>query len=161
MNIYPEFYNDVFGPIMQPGSSSHMAGPCRAGYLCSSLLGENTAEILIELDENGSLAGTMGTMDEDIGMLNGAVGREVDHADFFGIKDYLRAKCIPYEFRVCSMKESTHPNAMKFILTGKSGRRVSLVADSIGGGRIGCSRCVHAAETNSAQGAGAAESDAV
>ena len=30
---YPEFFNDVFGPVMQPGSSSHTAGPCRLGYL--------------------------------------------------------------------------------------------------------------------------------
>src|SRR5665811_642358 len=32
---YPEFFNDVFGPVMQPGSSSHFAGPCRLGYLVS------------------------------------------------------------------------------------------------------------------------------
>ena len=32
---YPEFFNDVFGPVMQPGSSSHFAGPCRFGYLTS------------------------------------------------------------------------------------------------------------------------------
>ena len=35
--LYPEFYNDVFGPLMQHGSSSHMAAPCRIGCLCSSL----------------------------------------------------------------------------------------------------------------------------
>ena len=46
IELYPEFYNDVFGPIMQPGSSSHMAAPCRAGYLCNSILGEEVAEIL-------------------------------------------------------------------------------------------------------------------
>ena len=37
---YPEFFNDVFGPVMQPGSSSHTAGPCRLGYLAGCLLGE-------------------------------------------------------------------------------------------------------------------------
>jgi L-serine dehydratase len=35
--LYPEFYNDVFGPIMQPGSSSHTAAPCRLGYIAHSL----------------------------------------------------------------------------------------------------------------------------
>ena len=42
---YPEFFNDVFGPIMQPGSSSHTAGPCRIGYLARSLLGEELRAI--------------------------------------------------------------------------------------------------------------------
>jgi L-serine deaminase len=33
LDLYPEFYNDVFGPVMQPGSCSHTTGPCRLGYL--------------------------------------------------------------------------------------------------------------------------------
>ena len=37
IDLYPEFYNDVFGPVMQPGSSSHTAGPCRLGYLAGGL----------------------------------------------------------------------------------------------------------------------------
>lgn len=134
--LYPEFYNDVFGPIMQPGSSSHMAGPCRAGNLAAMLLGEEVAHICIELDSVGSLAGTLGTMNEDVGMLNGAWGREVSHPDFFTVYADLKAAGVTQEIRVCEMKESTHANAMKFILTGKSGRRVSLVADSIGGGMV-------------------------
>ena len=42
---YPEFFNDVFGPVMQPGSSSHTAGPCRLGYLAGCLLGEPVARM--------------------------------------------------------------------------------------------------------------------
>ena len=48
--MYPEFFNDVFGPIMQPGSSSHTAGPCRFGYLAGSLLGERPVRVHILLD---------------------------------------------------------------------------------------------------------------
>lgn len=29
IELYPEFYNDVFGPIIQPVSSSHMAAPSK------------------------------------------------------------------------------------------------------------------------------------
>ena len=134
--LYPEFYNDVFGPIMQPGSSSHMAGPCRAGNLAAMLLGEEVAHIGIELDTAGSLAGTLGTMNEDVGMLNGAWGREVTHPDFFTVYADLKAAGVTQEIRVCEMKESDHANAMKFILTGKSGRRAALVANSIGGGMV-------------------------
>ena len=63
VDLYPEFYNDVFGPIMAPGSSSHMAAPCRAGYMCNSLLGgDEVAEIVVEMDNDGSFKGTFGTM---------------------------------------------------------------------------------------------------
>ena len=47
LDLYPEFYNDVFGPVMQPGSSSHTAGPCRLGYLAGGTLEqvENAASL--------------------------------------------------------------------------------------------------------------------
>ncbi len=136
IELYPEFYNDVFGPIMQPGSSSHMAAPCRAGYLCNSILGEEVAEILVELDNDGSFKGTFGTMNEDLGMLNGAMGHLPDFKGFFGVKADLKGRGIPYKFDFCSMKESPHINSLKFILTGVSGKKASLVANSIGGGMI-------------------------
>lgn len=136
IELYPEFYNDVFGPIMQPGSSSHMAAPCRAGYMCNSLLGEDVAEILVELDNDGSFKGTFGTMNEDLGMLNGAMGHMPDYEGFFQVKANLRASGIPYKFDFCTMKESPHINSLKFIITGVSGKKASLVANSIGGGMI-------------------------
>jgi len=113
-----------------------MAGPCRAGFLCNSLLNEEVSDIQIELDKDGSLAGTLGTMNEDIGMLNGAVGNPVDHPDFFDIKSILKKQNISHNIKICSMKESPHINAMKFILTGKSGKTAALVAVSTGGGMV-------------------------
>ena len=137
VDLYPEFYNDVFGPIMAPGSSSHMAAPCRAGYMCNSLLGgDEVAEIVVEMDNDGSFKGTFGTMNEDLGMLNGALGHMPDHADFFNVKPWLKEHGIPYRFDFCTMKESAHINSLKFILTGKSGKTATLVANSIGGGMI-------------------------
>lgn len=136
VELYPEFYNDVFGPLMQPGSSSHMAAPCRAGFLCNSLLGEDVAGILVEMDQEGSFTGTFGQMNEDLGMLNGAMGRMPDDAGFFSIKPYLREQGIPFRFDFCSMKESPHINALKFTLTGVSGKTATLVANSTGGGMI-------------------------
>lgn len=136
IELYPEFYNDVFGPLMQPGSSSHMAAPCRIGYLCNSLLGEDVADILVELDRDGSFTGTFGQMNEDLGMLNGAMGHMPDYAGFFDVKPYLREHGIPFRFDFCSMKESSHINSLKFTLTGVSGKKAALVANSTGGGMI-------------------------
>ena len=80
---YQEFFNDVFGPVMQPGSSSHFAGPCRLGYLAGHLLGEPPSRIRILLDEHGSFAGTFGMMAEDRAMVGGVLGFQPDDERLF------------------------------------------------------------------------------
>ena len=57
---YPDLFNDVFGPVMQPGSSSHTAGPCRLGYLAHCLLQAPLKKITVVLDPWGSFSGTFG-----------------------------------------------------------------------------------------------------
>ena len=82
---YPEFFNDVFGPMMQPGSSSHTAGPCRLGYLAHCLLGEPPVGPR-PAGCKSSFAGAFGLMAEDCAMIAGALGilpddpRLFDHA---------------------------------------------------------------------------------
>ncbi len=138
MNVaaYPEFFNDVFGPIMQPGSSSHTAAPCRLGYLAQCLLGEPVQEIRVLLDKAGSFAGTFGQMYEDQAMLAGVMGCQPDDPLIFTSAAAARDAGIRYAFEFGEMKESPHINAMKFVLTGQSGRVVTLVGDSTGGGMI-------------------------
>ena len=136
VKLYPEFYNDVFGPISNPGSSSHMSGPCRAGYLAHTLLGEDVKSIDIKIDKSGSFGEGLGQMNEDIGMLNGAYGKLPDAENFFEIKDILNSKNISFSFEFGSLTESDHPNAMKFHLTGRSGKKITLVVNSTGGGMV-------------------------
>ena len=136
VELYPEFFNDVFGPIMQPGSSSHTAAPCRLGYLARSLLGEAPQRVQVELDREGSFAGTFGLMYEDHAMLAGALGLLPDDARLFQATHIARAAGVECSFDFTEMKESTHINAMKFVLTGRSGKSISLVGDSTGGGMI-------------------------
>jgi L-serine dehydratase len=136
ISSYPEFYNDVFGPIMQPGSSSHTAAPCRLGYLASSLLGEPLCQVHVLLDRASSFSGTFGLMAEDSAMLAGAMGFLPDDRRLFQAKALANQAGIAFAFEFGEMKESLHPNAVKFILTGASGRTVSLVGDSTGGGMI-------------------------
>ena len=133
---YPEFFNDVFGPIMQPGSSSHTAGPCRIGFLARSLLGEQPREIHVLLDANGSFAGTFGIMAEDRGMIAGVLGFLPDDERLFDAFAIADQAGIAYHFEFGELSESQHPNAVKFTLTGESGHVVTLVADSTGGGMI-------------------------
>jgi len=133
---YPEFFNDVFGPVMQPGSSSHTAGPCRLAYLAGCLLGEPVARVLIELDKDGSFAGTFGIMAEDRAMVAGVLGYLPDDQRLFRSFELAEEAGVEVGFSFTEIVESKHPNAMKFILTGRSGLMVELVGDSTGGGMV-------------------------
>jgi L-serine dehydratase len=133
---YPEFFNDVFGPVMQPGSSSHTAGPCRLGYLAGCLLGEPVAKMRVELDKDGSFAGTFGIMAEDRAMVAGVLGFLPDDARLFRSFELAEEAGAEVEFSFTEITESRHPNAVKFVLTGRDGLMVTLVGDSTGGGMV-------------------------
>lgn len=131
---YPDFFNDVFGPVMQPGSSSHTAGPCRIGRLARCLVDGKLKKITVELDKNGSFAGTFGLMSEDLGMLAGAYGLMPDDERMFDIKKILAEENIAWEFVYTPFPQGSHPNAVRFILEDEAGKCFSLLGNSTGGG---------------------------
>ncbi len=136
MNYYPDFFNDVLGPVMQPGSSSHMAGPCRLGLLAHDLLGENPDTIDFIMDSRGSFAGTFGLMNEDKGMLAGTLGFTPDDIRINEAYEIAKNNGIDFRFIISEIKESSHLNAIKFSLKGKSGKNTWLVGESTGGGMV-------------------------
>ncbi len=133
---YPEFFNDVFGPVMQPGSSSHTAGPCRMGFLAADLLGEPVRSARIVLAEHGSFAGTFGIMAEDRAMVAGVLGLLPDDERLFRAFELAEERGVEVAFEFAELPESDHPNAMKFVLTGESGRTATMVGASTGGGMV-------------------------
>lgn len=133
---YPDFFNDVFGPIMQPGSSSHMAAPCRIGLLARALLGEKPLEAKFIMDSEGSFAGTFGIMNEDKGMLSGVLGLGPEEEGIYDSFDIAEREGLEYSYIFDTMKESSHLNAIKIVLKGKDGKMAKLVGDSTGGGMI-------------------------
>jgi L-serine dehydratase len=133
---YPELFNDVFGPVMQPGSSSHTAAPCRLGFLAADLLGEPVRSAHIVLKEHGSFAGTFGIMAEDRAMAAGVLGLLPDDERLFRAFELAEERGATVAFEFAELPECEHPNAMKFILTGESGRTATLVGTSTGGGMI-------------------------
>ena len=136
MELYPDFYNDVFGPLMQPGSSSHTAGPCRMGYLASNLVKGGLKDITVHMDPKGSFAGIFGYMSEDIGMAGGALGFLPDDIRLFDARKICAERGISLHFEIADVKESSHNNALQFILTDDSGRKSVLTGNSIGGGMV-------------------------
>jgi len=133
--LYPEFFNDVFGPVMQPGSSSHLAGPCRIGRLARHLLGAEPHQAVVVLDPSGSFAGTFGLMDEDLGFLSGILGFSPDDPRIFSAKDEALSRGLTWRFDWEPVVASSHANAALVRLTG-GGHTVELVANSTGGGMV-------------------------
>ena len=136
MNLYPDFYNDVFGPIMQPGSSSSTAGPCHVGYLANCLLGEKPVKVRVLMDTGSTFAQNFGHYKQDVGLLAGAIGILPGDIRLFDSKKIADREGIEYRFDFGEMKESDHLNGMKFFLAAKSGKSVTLVGDSTGGGMV-------------------------
>ena len=129
MNLF-----DILGPVMVGPSSSHTAGAVRIGRMARRLLGEGTprmAHIILSGSfaltgqghgtDRALVAGLLGmrTYDERIPM-SFAVAQEKDMAYVFSRKNL----------------SGEHPNTAKIELTGKSGKKLSVTASSLGGGRI-------------------------
>ncbi|GEA59012.1 L-serine ammonia-lyase, iron-sulfur-dependent, subunit alpha [Vibrio comitans] len=137
VELYPSFFNDVMGPVMLAGSSSHLVAPQRLGLLCHHLTrGETLKKIEVIMDTEGSFAGTFGLMSEDIGMCSGAIGLPVDSPIRNNCLEMAKERGIEVVFTKAPMKETGHLNGMKFILTGETDTEYTLVGDSIGGGMV-------------------------
>ncbi|GAA0179953.1 hypothetical protein SH2C18_27350 [Clostridium sediminicola] len=137
IKLYPSFFNDVFGPVMLGGSSSHLAGPQRLGLAINALTeGKKITKIEVIMDSEGSFAGTFGIMSEDIGMLSGGLGMPVDDLRRNDCHHIAKEQGIEVKFTKGVMKESDHLNSMKFEITTSDGKVHSIVGDSIGGGMI-------------------------
>ncbi len=133
---YPDFFNDVLGPVMQPGSSSHTAAPCRLGLLARNLLYAKPAEIQFIMDPDGSFAGMFGLMNEGNGMLAGVMNIKPDDARLFRAPEIARQRDIRYRFLFEPVVESRHANAVKIRLTARDGHMAELTGESTGGGMV-------------------------
>lgn len=124
---------DIMGPVMVGPSSSHTAGAARIGYLTRKLLGERPvrAELLL----HGSFAATGRGHGTDRALVAGLLGMRPDD------------ERIPFSFELAekeglSVKVGTvvlrnvHPNTVLLRVQGAGGRKLEVVASSLGGGRI-------------------------
>lgn len=128
MNLF-----DIIGPVMVGPSSSHTAGAARIGSVSRQLLGEKLkkAEILL----HGSFLATGKGHGTDKALVAGLLGMEPD--DIRIPDSFLLAQKAGVEIIMGSIHlRDAHPNSVKLLLTGVSGRTLEIVACSLGGGRI-------------------------
>ena len=124
---------DMMGPVMVGPSSSHTAGAARIGNMGRTLLGEEVARADIGL--YGSFAETGYGHGTDRALLAGLLGMKPDDLRIPNAYEEANRACMAYSFRTVELRDA-HPNTALLELTGKSGKKLTLQASSIGGGAI-------------------------
>ena len=124
---------DMMGPVMVGPSSSHTAGAARIGNMGRTLLGEEVARADIGL--YGSFAETGYGQGTDRALLAGLLGMKPDDLRIPNAYEEANRAGMAYSFRTVELRDA-HPNTALLELTGKSGKKLTLQASSIGGGAI-------------------------
>lgn len=124
---------DMMGPVMVGPSSSHTAGAARIGNMGRTLLGEEVARADIGL--YGSFAETGFGHGTDRALLAGLLGMKPDDLRIPNAYEEANRAGMAYSFRTVEQRDA-HPNTALLELTGKSGKKLTLQAASIGGGAI-------------------------
>ena len=129
MNLF-----DILGPVMVGPSSSHTAGAVRIGRMARRLLGEGTPR-MAHIALSGSFALTGKGHGTDRALVAGLLGMRTYDERIPVSFDVAAEKGMAYVFSHVNLS-GEHPNTAKIELTGKSGKKLSMIASSLGGGRI-------------------------
>lgn len=128
MNIF-----DIVGPIMVGPSSSHTAGAVKIGYVSQKLLAEPViaAEILL----HGSFLATGKGHGTQFALVAGLLGMKEDDERIPQSINIAESKNIKLSFDQINLK-GFHPNSVQLNLTGKNGRKLEIIGESVGGSVI-------------------------
>ena len=139
MNIF-----DIMGPVMVGPSSSHTAGAVKIGYISRRLLGEpvTSAKILLY----GSFLTTGKGHGTRKALVAGLLGMKPDDIRIPNALDLANEQAIELQWGEAVLKDA-HPNTAQLILTGRSGRTLEVIGQSLGGSRINIAE-IDGIETN-------------
>jgi len=129
MNLF-----DILGPVMVGPSSSHTAGAVRIGRMARRLLGEGTP-VMARITLCGSFAATGQGHGTDRALVAGLLGMQPDDGRIPDSFTVAKEKGMGYSFSRANLS-GEHPNTAKIELDGKKGGKLSMIASSLGGGRI-------------------------
>ena len=124
---------DILGPVMVGPSSSHTAGAARIGAMARTLLGEEVADAKLHL--YGSFAETGKGHGTDRALVAGLLGMKPDDLRIPNAFEEAKKAGLRYTIDEIDLRDA-HPNTALLELTGKSGKRMTLQASSVGGGAI-------------------------
>ena len=125
---------DVIGPVMVGPSSSHTAGAVRIGLAAAKLLGEPVKKAQLFL--HGSFLATGKGHGTDKALVAGLLGFAVDDERVPDSFRYAKERKLDISIEGIDLGDEVHPNTVKMKVEGESGRKLEIIASSIGGGRI-------------------------
>ncbi len=128
MNIF-----DIVGPVMVGPSSSHTAGAVKIGRVARKLLGEEVSEA--EILFYGSFLATGKGHGTDKAIVAGLMGYASDDRRIPESLTEARKRGMQISYGKLELADA-HPNTVKLILKGVTGRTLEILASSVGGGRI-------------------------
>lgn len=124
---------DIIGPVMVGPSSSHTAGAVRIGNVSRKLLAEKPVKADIYF--HGSFHATGKGHGTDKAIVAGLLGLSVDDMSIPNSFEIAKEQGLEFIIAGVDLGE-VHPNSVKLILEGESGKTLEIVACSVGGGRI-------------------------
>lgn len=133
--FYPDFFNEVFGPIMQPGSSSLFAGPSRLGRVARHLVFDEPKEVKFIYNKDDKNWQNLGNMMDDRGLLGGSMDFLPDDERLFHAHEIARKRELSYTF--CEQDgHNGYDDYQTIEIESVSGEKGSLIGASVGGGMI-------------------------
>ena len=124
---------DILGPIMVGPSSSHTAGAARLGKVARAIAGGDIAEVTFLL--HGSFGKTYKGHGTDRALVAGILGMEPSDLRLRDSLSIAADMGLKINFKEYDLGDA-HPNTVKFIIKGNSGKEYEMVGSSIGGGSI-------------------------
>lgn len=130
---FPSIFNDVIGPIMRGPSSSHTAASWRVGRMGVQLLNDTLSHAHIEFDRAGAWTTNYREQGTVLGMDGGLLEIEMADNEMKRCAEIASERNITITYGIASF-ENTHANSMLVHLTGTTGKKIELLAASLGGG---------------------------
>lgn len=124
---------DIVGPIMVGPSSSHTAGAVKIGLVSKKLMVEKIVKADIYF--HGSFLATGKGHGTDKAVVAGLLGIAVDDSRVPFSFDIAKQEGLEFQISGIDLGDA-HPNTVKLNLTGESGKKIEIVAASVGGGQI-------------------------
>ena len=124
---------DIIGPVMVGPSSSHTAGAVINGNVGRKVLGDDVRKAVIEF--HGSFLMTGKGHGTDRALVAGLLGMKVDDSNIPRSFEIAEERGLEYHMEAVDLGDA-HPNSVRMTLFSETSKMVTVIAASIGGGRI-------------------------
>lgn len=128
MNLF-----EILGPVMVGPSSSHTAGAVKIGLVARKLLADLPVKAQINL--HGSFAATGVGHGTDRALVAGLLGLQPDDEEIPNSFELAKEQHLDFAIGTVQLRDA-HPNSVWIQVEGKHGKKLELIASSLGGGRI-------------------------